>query len=115
MLNLIDGKDRLFVGAFLRTLRQTFDYLYLIPASDNWETLVRNTYVVLASPTPIDVDKLSQMYGGDTVRAVDNWLVSESQLRAVMDNGNVVLTDEFVPTDRLLAPMFEASEARRGE
>ncbi len=113
MLNLIDGKERQFVGAFLRTLRQTFDYLYLIPTSDNWETLVRNTYVVLASPAPIDVDRLRQVYGGDTVRAVDGWLVSEDQLRAVMNNGNIVLTDEFVPTDRLLAPMFEASESMR--
>lgn len=112
MLNLIDGKERQFIGAFLRTLRQTFDYLYLIPTSDNWETLVRNTYVVLASPAPIDVGRLRQMYGGDTLRAVDNWLVSEAQLRAVMDNGSIVLTDEFAPTDRLLAPMFEASEGR---
>ena len=113
MLNLIDGKERPFVGAFLRTLKQTFDYLYFIPTSDNWRNLLRNTYVVLASPSPIDVNKLREVYGGDGARDVDNWLVREDEVYAVMSNGTFVLTDEYVPTDNLLAPMFEASEAAK--
>ncbi|MCS7060655.1 MAG: fused MFS/spermidine synthase [Anaerolineae bacterium] len=111
MLNLIDGPGQSFVGAFLRTLRRTFDHLYLIPTGHNWQTLARNTYVILASPAPINLEKLRHLYGGDAQLAVDDWLVSEGQLRAVMGNGVIILTDDYAPTDRLLAPMFEASEA----
>ena len=113
VLNLIDGADRPFVGAFLRTLRQTFDYLYFIPTSQNWESLVRNTYVVLASSKPIDTDRLRRATGEDDLRAIDTWLVPQDKLEQVMRNGDFVLTDDYAPTDNLLAPMFEASESRR--
>jgi hypothetical protein len=109
VLNLIDGAERPFVGAFLRTLRLTFPHLVFIPTSANWKTLTRNTYVVLASPQPIDAQALRQAAGEDGLRAIDGWLVPQGEMEQVMRNGEFVLTDDYVPTDNLLAPMFEAS------
>jgi MFS family permease len=109
VLNLIDGAERPFVGAFLRTLRLTFPHLVFIPTSENWETLTRNTYVVLASPRPIDAQALRQAAGEDGRRAIDGWLVPQDEMERVMGNGAFILTDDYVPTDNLLAPMFEAS------
>jgi spermidine synthase len=108
MLNLIDGGDLPFVSAMLRTLSQTFDHVYLIPTNRNWENATRNTFIVLASPSPIDLTALRGFDGGDGERSINQWLVSQRELQAAAQMGNgIVLTDDFVPTDSLLAPLFD--------
>lgn len=111
MLNLIDGNDLPFVGAFIRTLRETFDHVYLINSSPQLFGATRNTFVVLASPTPIDLARLRTYAGDDEARHVDLWLATDEEVQSVLDKGPLRLSDDFVPTDRLLAPMFEASDA----
>jgi len=110
MLNLIDGNDLPFVTAFIRTLRQTFPYVYFVPTGGFWKDMTRNTFVLLASPRPIDMARLSSFDGGDGTRNVQDWLVSGVDFEAFVNAGpKFLLTDDYVPTDNLLAPMFEAS------
>jgi spermidine synthase len=111
MLNLIDGNTLPFVGAFLRTLRLDFEHVYLITSGGQLTGAKRNTFVLLASPQPIDLDRLRTFASADKVRNVDAWLVAQAEVDALMATESLILTDNFVPTDRLLAPMFEASEA----
>lgn len=111
MLNLIDGNTLPFVGAFLRTLRLDFEHVYLITSGGQLKGAKRNTFVVLASPQSIDLDRLRTFASSDKVRNVDAWLVAQAEVDALMASESLILTDNFVPTDRLLAPMFEASEA----
>jgi hypothetical protein len=93
-------------------MKQTFPYVYLVPASQGWADTVRATFIVLASQKPIDVDALKQLDGGDGVRNIADWLLSEDQLVEILAREpQIVLTDDYVPVDNLLAPMFEASEA----
>jgi hypothetical protein len=112
VLNLIDGYPPNFVIAFMRTLNLTFANLYLIPTSKDWQSIYRNTYIILASPQPIDTDRLREMTGNDDVRDIDQWLLPNDKVDKLMRGGpQYALTDDYVPVDNLLAPMFEASEA----
>ena len=110
MLNLIDGNDLPFVTAFIRTLRQTFPYVYFVPTGGFWKDMTRNTFVLLASPGPIDIARLSGFEGGDGTHNVRDWLVSGVDFEAFINDGpKVLLTDDYVPTANLLAPMFDAA------
>jgi spermidine synthase len=111
MLNLIDGNTLPFVGAFLRTLKQTFPHVVLITSGGTLFGASRNTFVVLASPQPIDIDHLRNYRSTDNAKNIDAWLVKQAEVDQLIASDTLVLTDDFVPTDRLLAPMFEASEA----
>ena len=110
VLNLIDGKSLPFVSAFMRTLRQIFHYTYLIPADTQWESQSRETYVVVASNIPIDTARLRLMTGGDKERSIDEWLLPESRVEALLKDGSqFILTDDYVPVDNLLAPIYSVS------
>lgn len=113
MLNLIDGNTLPFVSAFLRTLKQTFGHVYLVSSGTELTGLQRNTFVVLASPKPLDMQRLRTFASADKTRNIDAWLVADDKVAALMASDTLLLTDDFVPTDRLLAPMFEASETVR--
>lgn len=110
MLNLIDGGDLPFVSAMLRTLQQTFAHVYLVPTNRNWENATRNTFIILASPSPIDLTTLRGFDGGDGERSINQWMVSQREMQVAAQMGNgVTLTDDYVPTDSLLAPLFDDS------
>lgn len=109
MLNLIDGQQQPFVGAFLRTLKQTFKYVYFVPTDADWQTLIRSTYIILATNQPLDVPAFVRIYGEDDTPNINNWLVSDADMQAVAANATFLLTDNYVPTDNLLLAMFEAS------
>ncbi|HEY3288544.1 MAG TPA: fused MFS/spermidine synthase, partial [Anaerolineae bacterium] len=112
ILNLIDGNPPYFVAAFMRTLKQTFGYLYLIPTTRDYAAVTRSTFIVLASLQPIDTGQLRQLTGNDDVRDIDQWLLSDEQVLEMLKEGpQFTLSDDFVPVDNLLMPMFEASEA----
>lgn len=109
MLNLIDGQQQPFVGAFLRTLKQSFKYVYFVPTDRDWKTLIRSTYIILASNQPIDVPAFVNISGEDNTPNINNGLVSDAEMNNVAATAQFLLTDEYVPTDNLLMAMFEAS------
>lgn len=110
MLNLIDGGDLPFASAMLRTLGQTFDWIYFIPIGRRWLDTTRNTFIVLASARPIDIERLRTFDGGDGVRNIHQWIITSEERNRVMQMGDgTILTDDHAPTDNLLAPMFESA------
>ncbi len=112
ILNLIDGKPFNFVIAFMRTLKLTFNNLYLIPTNKDYAAVDHNTFIILASAQPIDTAKLRALTCSDNVRDIDQWLLPDDQVAAMLQSGpQYTLSDDFVPVDNLLAPMFEASAA----
>jgi hypothetical protein len=112
VLNIIDGGEMPFLGAFIRTLKQSFPHVVLVP-NGKWLNIPRNTYVVLASNTPIDIPKLRSIDAGDSWPNIDQWIVTEEEMNTVAANNTFLLTDNYVPADILLLPMFEASEAKK--
>ena len=111
LVNLIDGRHRLFLTAYLRTIRLTFPHVYLVPVGAGWENSVRTTFVVIASPQALDLGQLISLDGGDGEHQVRDWLLPGQTMEAILSAAApIILTDDYVPVDNLLAPVFEESE-----
>jgi spermidine synthase len=101
VVNIIDGgKHGLFLRAYVHTLSQVFEHVQVIPTLSNWEESVRSTFVIVASQQPID---LSALASGERAVPVD-----EFEAYMAMEEP-ILLTDDYVPVDNLLAPVFEES------
>ncbi|MBC7234699.1 MAG: fused MFS/spermidine synthase [Chloroflexi bacterium] len=100
--NIIDGgRHGHFLRAFVRTLRQAFPEVLVIPNDhNNWRTSVRSTFVIVASKKPLDVSAMRLEQRPLTPEELEGYLALEPPM---------VLTDNHVPVDNLLAPVFEDS------
>jgi spermidine synthase len=100
LVNIIDGGPRgHFMRAYVRTLQQVFKHVMVIPIAETWQTHDRTTLVVAASQKPLDLSSLVA------------WTpLSQEELAAYLAlEKPLILTDEYVPVDNLLAPVFEDS------
>jgi spermidine synthase len=107
VVNIIDGGKRgHFLRAYVRTLQQVFAHVAVIPSSRDWRDASRMTFVLVASQRPVDLSELSIPSGPTTESPV----LAAEDLQAYLDQEPpLILTDEFVPVDNLLAPVFEDS------
>jgi spermidine synthase len=112
MVNIIDGVRGDFLRAYIHTLRQTFQHVYLIPAIPSWRTAVRTTFVLIATDTPLDLTRLQTLSGNQNSR-LTNDLLSEAEMETLLAESEVVLlTDQYAPVDQMLTPVFR-DEAER--
>jgi len=108
---MVNVLDRLHTGRFLRayvnTLQRTFPHVYVMRDDTAWASDRRYTYVVVASQSPITATALqeanarqgrgkpvAQLMPGEEFQA---WQASRS---------TIVLTDDYVPVENLLAPLY---------
>lgn len=99
MVNIIDGKEGHFFRAYVSTLQQVFDHVYVSPVVSQLGELSRQTYVIVTAnhPLPIQPNEAGRF-------------VSEADLTSYLEQGpRLTLTDDYVPVDNLLAPVFAAS------
>jgi len=101
VVNIIDGGPRgHFLRAYVRTLQQVFPYLAVIPHGSDWRESVRMTFVIVAGRQPLDLSRLP----------ADRPALSPAELQAYLDlEPALILTDDYVPVDNLLAPVFQDS------
>jgi predicted membrane-bound spermidine synthase len=103
-VNVIDGgRDPRFLYSLVRTLEEDFPAVEVWSDAADLGTTRRITYVVLASFTPSDGDALSTTYG---TRRDWRRLPREELQRRIALAGVPLLTDDFAPVDRLLAPLL---------
>jgi spermidine synthase len=113
MVNLIDGPRRDFLRAYVHTLQQSFDHVYVVPAIGGWRESPRVTFVILAAQRPLDIQKFRQIDGGDEDMNVARMVLTDEQLSAIMSEGRaVLLTDNYAPVDQMLAPVARGEEVR---
>jgi spermidine synthase len=98
----------LFIPSYTRTLTEVFPYVYVLNDNASWNSPFPNTYVVAASATPLDMDRLAsiktgQGTNGSPIVAVMPQDVMQEWLKSAW---SVVLTDDFSPADNLVAPLF---------
>jgi spermidine synthase len=91
LVNLIDGVHNDFLRAYVKTLRQTFREVRLMTVPGSTEGQ-QNTYVLVASMQP-----------PPRTRAM---APDAEILRLLSERDPVTLTDDHVPVDQLLAPVF---------
>jgi spermidine synthase len=101
VVNIIDGGQRgHFMRAYVRTLQQVFRHVAVIPSGPDWKSPSRTTFVIVASQQPYN---LGNMVLKDAV-------LTEAELAQYMSlDQPLVLTDDHVPVDNLLAPVFADS------
>jgi spermidine synthase len=101
VVNIIDGGKRgHFLRAYVRTMQQVFPHVAVIPVNPEWRDSPRMTFVIAGSRRPLDFSKLQ----GEAQP------LSETELAAYMAlEAPLVLRDDYVPVDNLLAPVFADS------
>ncbi|HEX6513546.1 MAG TPA: fused MFS/spermidine synthase [Chloroflexota bacterium] len=96
-----------FIPSIVRTLKTVFPNVYVMSEIDSFNSPAQNTYVVAASMTPLDEGRLGTVHG----QGPNGTLVTKIMSSAAMDDwqqhaDSVLLTDNYVPADNLLAPLF---------
>ena len=89
-----------FMRAYARTLNTVFPNVAVLTGQSSAELRGLATYVVAASPQPLDAARLD--HPAERVRVVPADRVAEW----LAAGRNLVLTDDYVPVDNLMAPMF---------
>ena len=106
IVNIIDKyKDGEFMKAYINGLKKVFPHVYLTAQGEAWRWSTAFTYIVVASDQPVDWTRFQQtaVTEGKPVTAV----MPADQLNEYLQTGRALtLTDDFVPVDQLLAPLF---------
>jgi len=110
LANVIDSfKKGAFMPSYIRTLEEVFGKgnVHLITLTSDYDHIGISTFVVVASPQKLDMDdfvKKVKRDGGEMTSHV----MPQDQLQAFLkDRYSVILTDDYVPVDNLIAPIFE--------
>jgi spermidine synthase len=101
VVNVIDGSYGRFIRAYVHTLQQTFDHVYVAPSTSAWRRASRTTWVVVGSRAPLDQDA----FGPDSLWHQQR--LSASEVDELLAEGDpVLLTDRYAPVEQMLAPVF---------
>ena len=109
MVNVVDKRHSgQFLRAYVNTLSRTFPYVYVMRDDENWEDDGRYTYVVAGSRRPLTSDALIAANTNARRGYPVTRIMPEDTLVAWLNNGkrNVLLTDDYVPVDNMLAPLY---------
>jgi spermidine synthase len=114
MANIIDDFDRgEFLRASIRTLLDVFEHVYLFALGPIWEVGGPGTYVVVASPAPIDLEAFLDFDGPRTEPVKSSAIMPLRDLRRYLRDGReILLTDDHAPVDNLIAPVFDIRAGR---
>lgn len=95
LLNVVDDREkRPLLGAMATTLEQVFPHVYTLPGSD--AEFGRGPHLIVASMEPLPWEEWAEHY-----------LKPRFNVEPIQLEGNYqVLTDDYVPTDQLLLPVF---------
>ncbi len=114
-MNIIDDvRYGDFLAAMIRTLREVWTHVYVAPQSHTIQP-GRNTIVLLATDEPIDQDVWYSTISPASVakdlseesRRTAVHLIDPTEIEELLDRKRApALTDDYVPTDRYLAPVF---------
>ena len=104
LVNIIDSYQfGRYMASVIHTLKQTFNNVYLFNTQPNWEYAGTATYVLAASDRHIDLADFKRFVtrGG---REANAYAHDEIKLEEyLVKRGALLLTDEYAPTDILLA------------
>ncbi|HUF82985.1 MAG TPA: fused MFS/spermidine synthase, partial [Acidimicrobiia bacterium] len=108
MANVIDNyKTGEFLRAYIRTVSEVFEHVYLLALGPAWDRDGAATYVVLASAVPFDMRPLTEVERPQEGSEKATTVLPEEALRGYLATGRrIVLTDDYAPVDNLVAPIF---------
>lgn len=105
LVNVIDSYEKgSFLKAFVKTLGQVFPYVLVTAPGNGWEWS-SSTFVIVAGQRPFDVDRFRTAQQAAGFDPVTSFLPPE-QLADYLAQDPILLTDDYVPVDNMIAPLF---------
>jgi spermidine synthase len=115
LVNIIDNYNNgKYMPAFVNTLKQVFNHVYLFYSLENFENAPSSTFVIASTDRAIDLKDFrgfipkSGKYLGPIYAQDENKLVSY-----LAERQPILLTDDYAPTDILIAPVFRLRAERK--
>ncbi len=111
LANVIDSfKAGQFMPSYIRTLEEVFGEgnVYLLTLTSDFDQMGISTYVVVASPKRLDMEDFVRTLKGKDGKEMTAYVMPQGRLQQYLkERYAVVLTDDHVPVDNLIAPIFE--------
>jgi hypothetical protein len=109
MINIIDDYEKgRYMPSVIYTLQQAFKHVTFFTPSQGWEVLRLGTFVILASDHPFDNAGYLEFLKGIDIKIPAGYPYEADKLAAYMSEKDaVLLTDDYAPTDILVAPTIE--------
>jgi spermidine synthase len=110
MANVIDSfKKGAFMPSYIRTLEEVFGKgkVHLMTLSSDYEKIGISTCVVAASPQKLDMDDFVRKVKRKGEEVTSHVMPQEQLQEYLKERYSVILTDDYVPVDNLIAPIFE--------
>jgi spermidine synthase len=111
LANVIDSlKKGAFMPSYIRTLEEVFGKgnVHLITLSSDFDSIGISTCVVVASPQKLDMDNFVKVVKKEKGKEMTSYVMPQERLQKYLkERYSVVLTDDYVPVDNLIAPIFE--------
>jgi spermidine synthase len=118
LANVIDSFQKgAFMPSYIRTLEEVFGkgHVHLITLSSNYEHLGISTHVIVASPRELNMDDFVRTIRKGDGDPMTSHVMPQDRLQQYLNERySVILTDDFVPADNLIAPIFEERFGYRG-
>ncbi|MFB3887737.1 MAG: fused MFS/spermidine synthase [Thermodesulfobacteriota bacterium] len=111
LANVIDSfKKGRFMPSYIRTLEEVFGKgkVHLIALSSDYDHIGISTFVVVASSQKLDMDDFVRRIGEGGKKEMTSHVMPQDRLQQYLkDRYSVILTDDYVPVDNLIALIFE--------
>jgi spermidine synthase len=111
LVNVIDSfQHGAFMPSYIRTLEEVFGKgnVYLILLTGDYASIDINTFVIVASPQRLDMKAFVRTIGKEEGEKMVSHVMPDDHLTQYLkERYSVILTDDYVPADNLIAPIFE--------
>jgi spermidine synthase len=111
LANVIDSfKKGAFMPSYIRTLEEVFGKgnVHLILLTSDYDHIGISTCVIVASPQPLDMEDFVKKVKGKQGESITSHVMPPDRLQQYLsERYSVILTDDYVPVDNLIAPIFE--------
>ena len=111
LANVIDSFQKgAFMPSYIRTLEEVFGKgdVHLLTLSSDYDRMGISTYVVVASPKRLNMDDFVKTVKGNGKKEMTSHVMPQDRLQQYLkERTSVILTDDYVPVDNLIAPIFE--------
>jgi len=110
MANVIDSfKKGAFMPSYIRTLEEVFGKgnVHLMTLISDYDKIGISTCVVVASPQRLDMDDFVRTVKGKGGEMTAHVMPQDQLQEYLKERYSVILTDDYVPADNLVAPIFE--------
>jgi spermidine synthase len=110
LANVIDSfKKGAFIPSYIRTLEEVFGKgnVQLLTLTSDYDHIGISTCVVVASPQRLDMDDFVRVVKGKGGEMTSHIMPQDQLQEFLKERYSVILTDDYVPVDNLVAPIFE--------